>query len=115
MLPERGKDVLDRRDRLIADLHDDVAGLEVLEVAEADAAAAVKPVDINDVINTSMDLLQRSIPKTIEIVTQLSEGLPQVLAGLAATFVFGLILVFLLLAVRSFVNARLLPGPVQKP
>ena len=40
----------------------------------------VKPVNMNDVIHTSMDLLQRTIPKTIEIVTRLSEDIPPVLA-----------------------------------
>ena len=40
----------------------------------------VRPVDVNEVIHTSMDLLQRSIPKTIEIIPRLSADLPHVLA-----------------------------------
>lgn len=35
-----------------------------------------KSVNINDVINNSIDLLQRSIPKDIEIVTKLSNDIP---------------------------------------
>ncbi len=35
-----------------------------------------KPVNINDVIRLSLDLLQRSLPRDIEIVTRLSDTLP---------------------------------------
>ncbi len=35
-----------------------------------------KPVNINDIINNSIDLLQRSIPKNIEIIVKLSSDIP---------------------------------------
>ncbi len=37
-----------------------------------------KPVNINDVINNSIDLLQRSIPKDIEIIAKLSDDIPSI-------------------------------------
>jgi PAS domain S-box-containing protein len=37
-----------------------------------------KPVNINDIINNSIDLLQRSIPKNIEIVVKLSNDIPAI-------------------------------------
>lgn len=45
--------------------------------------AVVKPANLNELIYTSLDLLQRSIPKTIEIVTRLSEAVPPVLADVS--------------------------------
>ncbi|MDA8079330.1 MAG: response regulator [Nitrospiraceae bacterium] len=35
-----------------------------------------KPMDINQVVRSAIELLQRSIPKNIEIVTELNEGIP---------------------------------------
>lgn len=43
----------------------------------------VKPVNINDTILNSVELLQRSIPKDIEIVVNLNKHLPNVLADLS--------------------------------
>ena len=37
-----------------------------------------KPVNINDVIKNSIDLLQRSIPKDIEIIVKLSDDIPPI-------------------------------------
>ncbi len=42
-----------------------------------------KPVNINEVIRNSMELLQRSIPKNIEIITNLSESIMPVRADAA--------------------------------
>ena len=39
-----------------------------------------RPVDINEVVKNSMELLQRSIPMSIEIITNLREDLPQIKA-----------------------------------
>lgn len=39
-----------------------------------------KPVNINDVIENSMELLQRSIPKNIEMITNLGKAIPKVKA-----------------------------------
>ncbi|HAL55456.1 MAG TPA: hybrid sensor histidine kinase/response regulator, partial [Bacteroidetes bacterium] len=39
-----------------------------------------RPVDINEVVKNSMELLQRSIPMSIEIVTNLREDLPKIKA-----------------------------------
>jgi len=39
-----------------------------------------KPVNINEIIHNSMELLQRSIPKNIEIVINLKEDIPQIMA-----------------------------------
>lgn len=39
-----------------------------------------KPVNINEIINASMELLQRSIPKNIEIVVNLTNNLPNIMA-----------------------------------
>lgn len=36
----------------------------------------VKPVDLNETVRTSLELLHRSLPKDIEIVTRLADGLP---------------------------------------
>ncbi len=36
----------------------------------------VKPVDLNEIVRTSLELLQRSLPKDIEIITHLADGLP---------------------------------------
>lgn len=40
----------------------------------------VKPVNINEIILDSMELLQRSIPKNIEIVVNLKENIPETMA-----------------------------------
>jgi PAS domain S-box-containing protein len=39
-----------------------------------------KPVNINEIIHNSMELLQRSIPKNIEIVINLKEDVPKIMA-----------------------------------
>jgi PAS domain S-box-containing protein len=39
-----------------------------------------KPVNINEIIHNSMELLQRSIPKNIEIVVKLKEDIPKIMA-----------------------------------
>ncbi len=39
-----------------------------------------KPIDINQTIKNSMELLERSIPKNIEIITKLNENLPLTMA-----------------------------------
>lgn len=39
-----------------------------------------RPVNINDIINNSIELLQRSIPKNIEIAINLKENLPEITA-----------------------------------
>lgn len=39
-----------------------------------------KPVDINQIIKNSMELLERSMPKSIEIITKLNENLPFTIA-----------------------------------
>ncbi|MEK6744731.1 MAG: ATP-binding protein [Nitrospirota bacterium] len=36
----------------------------------------VKPLDLNEIVRTSLELLHRSLPKDIEIVTRLADGLP---------------------------------------
>lgn len=38
------------------------------------------PVDINDIINSSVELLQRSIPKNIDIVLNLKKNIPKIMA-----------------------------------
>lgn len=37
----------------------------------------MKPVDINEIVNNCIDLLQRSIPKNIEIITNLKKDIPK--------------------------------------
>lgn len=39
-----------------------------------------KPVDINEIIHNSMELLQRSIPKNIDIVVNLKKDIPKIMA-----------------------------------
>lgn len=39
-----------------------------------------KPVNINEIINNSMELLERSIPKNIEILLNLKDGIPNIMA-----------------------------------
>ncbi len=39
-----------------------------------------KPVNINEIIHNSMELLQRSIPKNIEIIVNLKEDIPKIMA-----------------------------------
>lgn len=36
----------------------------------------VKPVDLNEIVRTSLELLHRSLPKDIEIIMRLADGLP---------------------------------------
>ncbi len=42
--------------------------------------AEIKPVDMNDVVTSSLDLLKRSIPKDIEIIVNLGQDVPRVSA-----------------------------------
>ncbi len=37
-----------------------------------------RPVNINDIVRDSMELLQRSIPKNIEVITRLADGIPNI-------------------------------------
>jgi len=50
-------------------------GRKILTVTRKEKMAT-KPVNINDIIMHSMDLLQRSLPKDIEIVMKLKDALP---------------------------------------
>jgi two-component system, cell cycle sensor histidine kinase and response regulator CckA len=54
-------------------------GKRILTITQKEKIEA-KPVNINDVIKNSMELLQRSIPKSIEIAASLQEGIPNIKA-----------------------------------
>ena len=40
-----------------------------------------KPVDINEAIKNSIEILRRTIPGNIEIITKLEEGIPLIMAN----------------------------------
>jgi PAS domain S-box-containing protein len=50
-------------------------GKKILAITRNDKRE-LKPVDLNDIVRTSLELLQQSLPKNIEIVTRLADGLP---------------------------------------
>ncbi len=50
-------------------------GRKILAITRNDQRQ-LKPIDLNDIVRTSLELLQQSLPKNIEIVTRLADGLP---------------------------------------
>jgi two-component system, cell cycle sensor histidine kinase and response regulator CckA len=50
-------------------------GRKILAITRNDQRE-LRPVDLNDIVRTSLELLQRSLPKNMEIVTRLADGLP---------------------------------------